>query len=429
MPRQSETIPVDSGKVPAGSYSAADVERFVPEVHSGARSDFERDRARVIHSSGLRKLAAKTQVLSPTAGIDFARNRLTHSLEVAQIGRELAASLGLDRDVVDAACLTHDLGHPPFGHNGERALAEWAADAGGFEGNAQTLRILTRLEAKRFTDAGASAGLNLTRATLDASCKYPWSLDEAPKGSAKFGYYHDDAPVFQWMREGAPARVKSAEAQTMDLSDDIAYSVHDFEDAIVSDHIDPLILTSRSGHDSLIADVAAWAGGSFTTDDLSAAYDRIASTPNWLTRWDGSRQHQAQLKNFTSDMIGHFARTAISATKAASDGGNPTRYGASLVVPAEIHAEIAVLKGIVAAFVMASGRRQPTYRRQRELLTELLETLWATEDSSLEPAFQADFRAAASDAAAKRVIVDQVASLTDQSAIAWHRRLCEVPLV
>ena len=420
---------VGSAGVLGLGYTDFDVERYVPEQHSGHRSDFERDRARVIHSSGLRKLAAKTQVLSPTAGIDFARNRLTHSLEVAQIGRELAASLGLDRDVVDAACLTHDLGHPPFGHNGERALAEWAESAGGFEGNAQTLRILTRLEAKRFDDAGASVGLNLTRATLDASCKYPWSFPEAAPGSAKFGYYPDDAPVFEWLRQGAPARVKCAEAQAMDLSDDIAYSVHDFEDAVVSDHIDPLILTSRSGHESLIADVADWAGGTFTSDELSEAYDRIAATPTWLTRWDGSRRDQAQLKNFTSDMIGRFARAAIAATREASGTERLARYGSSITVPREVEAEIAVLKGIVAAFVMASGRRQPTYRRQRALLTELLETLWESGEYDLEPAFQADFRAAGDDAARRRVVVDQVASLTDQSAIAWHQRLCEVPLV
>ncbi|MFC5338253.1 deoxyguanosinetriphosphate triphosphohydrolase [Leucobacter denitrificans] len=414
---------------PNRRYSEADFERFVPEHHSGNRSDFERDRARVIHSSGLRKLAAKTQVLSPTAGIDFARNRLTHSLEVAQIGRELAAALGLDRDLVDAACLTHDLGHPPFGHNGERALADWASDAGGFEGNAQTLRILTRLEAKRFTDEGVSAGLNLTRAALDASCKYPWSLAEASPGSAKFGYYEDDRPVFEWMRRGAPDRIKCIEAQTMDLSDDIAYSVHDFEDAIVSEYIDPLILTSRSGHDSLIADVADWAGGSFTADELSEAYDRLATTKTWLTRWDGSRRDQAKLKNFTSDVIGRFARAAIRATQEAVDRSIVSGYGASIVVPHEIHAEIAVLKGIVAAFVMSSGRRQPTYRKQRELLTELLDALWAAGEQELEPAFVADFRAAQNDHEAQRVIVDQVASLTDQSAISWHRRLCEVPLV
>nr|WP_233613520.1 deoxyguanosinetriphosphate triphosphohydrolase [Leucobacter edaphi] len=410
-------------------YGPADAERFVPEQHRGSRSDFARDRARVIHSSGWRRLAAKTQVLSPTAGIDFARNRLTHSLEVAQIGRELASSLDLAQDVVDTACLAHDLGHPPFGHNGEKALNEWAADAGGFEGNAQTLRILARLEPKHFAPDGASVGLNLTRATLDASCKYPWSRAEAPAGSAKFGYFADDAPVFEWLRQGAPERRKCSEAQVMDLSDDIAYSVHDFEDAIVSEYIDPEILTSRTGHDSLIRAVADWADGDVSSDELAAAYDRIALTPTWLVRWDGSRGHQAQLKNFTSDMIGRFARASIAATLESADGAPLARYGADIVVPAEIRAEIAVLKGIVAAFVMSSGRRQPTYRRQRELLIELLDALWAAGPTALEPAFAADYRAADSEAGAKRAVVDQVASLTDQSAIAWYKEHCDVPLV
>jgi dGTPase len=407
-------------------YGGHDTARWLPEQHSSRRSDFARDRARLLHSSALRRLAAKTQVLSPAAGLDFARNRLTHSLEVAQVGRELATRLGLDPDVVDTACLAHDLGHPPFGHNGERALNAWSSDIGGFEGNAQTLRLLTRIEPKVFGDDGRSYGLNLTRASLDASCKYPWPSTAAvddPSGRAKFGFYEDDMDAFLWLRDGAPDRRLCIEAQVMDLSDDIAYSVHDFEDAVVSGYIDVQSLGARVNHDELVDSMFEWIGGELDHSELIAAFDRLDSLDVWIDSWDGSRLAQSRLKNLTSQLIGRFSGAAVRATKAADQRGSLIRFGANIVVPQETRAEIAVLKGIVAAFVMSTNRRKPIYQRQLDILTELADALLAAGPEALDPGFAADWREAKSDAARKRSVVDQVASLTDQSAASWHERL------
>jgi dGTPase len=413
----------------ADGYSDDDTARWLPEEHSSRRSDFARDRARLLHSSALRRLAAKTQVLSPAAGLDFARNRLTHSLEVAQVGRELAVNLGLDPDVVDTACLAHDLGHPPFGHNGERALSEWSEAFGGFEGNAQTLRILTRIEPKVFGPDGRTYGLNLTRASLDASCKYPWPDSESigdPSGRAKFGFYHDDIEAFRWLRAGALHRRRCVEAEVMDLSDDIAYSVHDFEDAVVGGFVDVHALGARVDHDELVDSMFAWIGGEIPHDELIAAFDRLDSLESWIDTWDGSRRAQARLKNLTSTLIGRFAGAATEATLvAAGDEKHLTRFAASVVVPREVQAEIAVLKGIVAAFVMAHTTRAPIYRRQRELLLELADELWARGPDSLDPGFADDWARAASDDGRRRAVVDQVASLTDQSAMTWHERLVD----
>ncbi|WP_348790166.1 deoxyguanosinetriphosphate triphosphohydrolase [Leifsonia sp. NPDC080035] len=413
---------------PSPEYTDRDRERWLPEQHSNRRSDFARDRARLLHSSALRRLAAKTQVLSPTAGLDFARNRLTHSLEVAQVGRELANSLGLDPDIVDTACLAHDIGHPPFGHNGERALNSWSEDIGGFEGNAQTLRLLTRLEPKVFGRDGHPYGLNLTRASLDASCKYPWPESSSvadPSGRAKFGFYADDNAVFEWMRAGAPDRQRCIEAQVMDLSDDIAYSVHDFEDAVVNGYIDVAALGTRVDHDDLVRSMYEWVGGEFSHDELIAAFDRLDSLDIWLDTWDGSRRAQAHLKNLTSQLIGRFAHAAVHATKETSGRTALLRFGADVVVPAEIRAEIAVLKGIVATFVMSRNTRQPIYAQQRQILTTLADLLLSRGPDELDPGFQEDWRLAKDDAARKRVVVDQVASLTDQSALSWYERLVQ----
>lgn len=410
---------------PAEAYSPDDRARWLPEHHSTRRSDFARDRARLTHSSALRRLAAKTQVLSPTSGLDFARNRLTHSLEVAQVGREIGASLGLNPDVVDTACLAHDIGHPPFGHNGERALNDWARSVGGFEGNAQTLRLLTRLEPKVFGPDGRAYGLNLTRASLDASCKYPWPASRAvpdPSGREKFGFYDDDEAAFSWLRRDAPPGVRCVEAQVMDLSDDIAYSVHDFEDAVVGGYIDVRAVSSAVGHDALVRSMYEWIGGEISHEELVAAFGRLCSLRVWLQDWDGSRSAAARLKNLTSQLIGRFAGAATEATREAFPSASLARFGAEVVVPRGVAAEIAVLKGIVAAFVMSKNTRQPIYARQRHMLTTLADDLFALGPDGLEVGFASDWNHADDDAQRRRVVVDQVASLTDQSAIAWYER-------
>jgi dGTPase len=405
-------------------YGPADRERFSAEQHSSARGDFQRDRGRLIHSSALRRLAQKTQVLSPAAGMDFARNRLTHSLEVAQVGREIGEAVGVDPDVVDTACLAHDLGHPPFGHNGETAINVWAHDIGGFEGNAQTFRVLTRLESKRFA-GDRSVGLNLTRASLDASTKYPWRLTDATNpahGRVKFGVYDDDLDMFVWMRDGVPAGEVSVEAQVMDLSDDIAYSVHDFEDAIVGGFLDPAALTDADSRRAFLDHTVSWSGQSVSRNEVDLALDRLQELETWPTGCDGSREDLARLKNFTSTAIGRFAQAVTLSARAAGPQSS-SRHGSDVSVPDSVRVEIDLLKGIVATAVMSHQTRAPLYERQRTVLTELLDALWSAQGDGLDPMFASDWEAARTIDQKRRVVVDQVASLTDQTALVWHERL------
>jgi dGTPase len=421
------------GRVTAASrddgYEAADRERWWPESSKNpGRTPFERDRARVVHSSALRRLGAKTQVHGP-ASDDFVRNRLTHSLEVAQVGRELGKTLGCDPDVVDTACLAHDLGHPPFGHNGERALAAVAEGIGGFEGNAQTLRLLTRLEPKTFTDAGVCVGLNLTRASLDASTKYPWTAAQAPTpaegmGGLKFGVYPDDVAVFDWLRTGAPAGRRCIEAQVMDLADDVSYSVHDIEDAVVGGQISLERLRDPAEQERVVAQTRRWYRPDVDDDALGAALEVLLGLPYWPRTWIGTRRDLAALKDMTSQLIGRFCAAAHDATRAAAGEGPLTRYAADLVVPPSTYAEITVLKGVAALYVMEPREHEPLHVRQRTTLTELVEVLLDRGAAELQEPFVEDWHSAADDGARLRVVVDQVASLTDPSAEMWHERLC-----
>lgn len=401
-------------------YVAADEVRFVTEPAKRAdRTAFARDRARILHSSALRRLAAKTQVLQAGTA-DFPRTRLTHTLEVAQIGRELGQSLGCDPDVVEVGCLAHDLGHPPFGHNGESELNRIAADIGGFEGNAQTLRVLTRLESKTFDASGRSVGLNLTRAALDAAVKYPWSRDV---NAVKFGFYPDDEAMFNWVREGAPEGRKSFEAQVMDWADDVAYSVHDVEDAVHSGHLDLATVALDPQRTALIALCNREYAADSNPADLGAALDRLTSLKFWPKFYDGSQQSLAALKNLTSYLIGRFCQAADSATRAEFGDGPLTRYRANLLIPQEIREEVAVLKAMAMLYVMQREGADAIYIEQRRIIAELVLALTEHSDQVLESWIRPSWQQATSDADRLRVVIDQVASLTDISVREWHSRL------
>ncbi|NJP99494.1 deoxyguanosinetriphosphate triphosphohydrolase [Streptomyces zingiberis] len=443
---------------PVPGYGPPDVERWSPEPDKRpGRTDFQRDRARVLHSAALRRLAGKTQVVTPgiapgppgapdpgdpaapvrtTAWDASPRTRLTHSLECAQVGRELGAALGCDPDLVETACLAHDLGHPPFGHNGEEVLAAFAADCGGFEGNAQSLRLLTRIEPKRFVrgeDGEAlSVGLNLTRAALDAATKYPWPRGGHPEGPAapKFGVYADDRPVFDWLRQGAPGRGRCFEAQVMDWSDDVAYSVHDVEDGLHAGHIDPNLLLAEPERQEIFrvaADRYAPAGDGATGPadpaELAEALDRLMDQEWWPHGYDGSAVAQARLKDATSQLIGRFCLAAERATRARHGPGRLTRYGAGLVVPRVTRLECAVLKAVAYRYVMHHPEQERLRAGQRVVLGELAGELLARAPDGMDPQFRSAYAAAGDDRARKRVVVDQIAALTDDSARALHARL------
>jgi len=406
-------------------YTEHDLQRWLPEPPKGAalagaradgRSAFARDRARVLHSAALRRLAGKTQVVGPGEGTEVTgvpRTRLTHSLEVAQIGRGIAEELGADPDLADTAGLAHDIGHPPFGHNGERALNEVAVDCGGFEANAQTLRILTRLEPK--VDG---AGLNLTRAGLDAATKYPWPR---AAGRVKFGVFADDLEVFEWMRAGTPDGSMCLEAQIMDWADDVAYSVHDVEDGVLAGRITLKVLTD-AGERAAIAELAAKHFSNQPVSALDAAARDLLRLPvvAEMAGYDSSPAAQIALKRLTSELVGRFAMAAVAGTRDVYGDGPLSRYAAKLAVPEQVAAEVALLKALALRYVMSDPRRLAVQEGQRQMLAELVGLLARSAPESLDAVFQPPWAAAVGDAAKLRVVIDQVASLTDAQAQAWH---------
>ncbi|MEJ6608090.1 MAG: deoxyguanosinetriphosphate triphosphohydrolase [Candidatus Planktophila sp.] len=403
------------------NYSEADNERFLfePAKRTG-RTEFMRDRARIIHSAALRRLAAKTQVAVPWEN-DFQRTRLSHSMECAQIGRELGESLGADPDLLETACLSHDLGHPPFGHNGEEALAEVTKDFGGFEGNAQSFRLLTRIEAKTVDEDGRSVGLNLTRASLDAGTKYPWPRATNPR---KFGVYEDDVEIFNWMRQGAPDSRKCIEAQIMDWSDDCAYSVHDLEDAIFVGQVK--VINFADDFEILYAQMKNGYGSTATKEEAVAALERLQELSCWPRYYDGSHRSLARLKDSTSQLIGRFVMAAELATREKFGDGPLMRYHADLIIPREQVVEVDFLKSVAGHYLINAAASQERYAKQQIVIRELVEMLHTHAATDLDSIFAKDWQVATNETERMRIVVDQIASLTDPGAYALHARLSSI---
>ena len=404
------------------TYNSDDVARRVPEAAKQAqlspghetRDAFERDRARVLHSAALRRLADKTQVVGPRDG-DTPRTRLTHSLEVAQIARGIGAGLGLHPDLCEMAGLTHDIGHPPYGHNGENALNACAPC--GFEGNAQTLRILTRLEPKVLIDA-TSYGLNLTRASLDAAVKYPWTRTNADGTvNRKYSAYDEDADVLAWARAGHTDSRPPMEAQVMDFADDIAYSVHDVEDGIVSGRVSLKVLWDFVELAALAEKGADAFGG--TADSLIDAADRLRSLPAIAAAadFDFTLQSWTRLKALTSQLVGRYVGGVTQATLAdeanqALSTGLGRQHG-DLVIPPDVEAEVRLLKTVAVLYVMDVPAHLARQDRQRERIFRVHEYLRAGAPGTLDTIFRTWFEAAETDTERERVIVDQIASMTE----------------
>ena len=404
------------------TYTTEDFARRAPEAPKQAqiapeqdtRDAFARDRARVLHSAALRRLADKTQVVGPRDG-DTPRTRLTHSLEVAQIARGIGSRLGLHPDLCEMAGLTHDIGHPPYGHNGENALN--AVAPCGFEGNAQTLRILARLEPKVLIDA-TSYGLNLTRASLDAAVKYPRTRTNADGTiNRKYSAYDEDADVLAWARAGHTDDRPPMEAQVMDFSDDIAYSVHDVEDGIVSGRVSLQVLWDFVELAALAQKGADAFGG--TADQLIDAADRLRSLPAIAAAadFDFTLQSWTGLKSLTSQLVGRYVGAVTEATLASAANQELVtglgRAHGNLVVPPDAEAEVRLLKTVAVLYVMDLPAHIARQDRQRERIFRVHEYLRAGAPGTLDTVFRAWFEAADTDLERERVIVDQIASMTE----------------
>ncbi|HEX9931743.1 MAG TPA: dNTP triphosphohydrolase [Allosphingosinicella sp.] len=415
------------------SWTQADRDRRQYRNKQGdQRCQSERDRDRILYSSAFHRLAGITQIVRAGEGGVF-HTRQQHTIKVAQVGRRLAQKLlreqedeaalrGLDPEVVEAACLAHDLGHPPFGHIGEHTLHELVApaDADGFEGNAQSFRILTKL-AVRFPDVD---GMDLTRATLAASLKYPWFREAAGKKSTKWAAYQSEAEAFQFAREFHTHDEKTLEAELMDWADDVAYSVHDLEDfhrcnALpwhrVFDERERIIRHALRG-EGADSPRGERLNAAYTrlSDFLQGTYSALLSDP-----YEGSREQREQLRRMTSHLIGRY----IGSIRINPEPETPK---AVLFNEDEVD-EVAILKQITRDYIIGSPTLAAQQHGQKRIIKELFEALAADVNNERGfPAFlpvRLRYLRPIAAVSTTRFVADCIASLSEAEAVALHGRL------
>ena len=441
------------------------LDRFLPDQprEKDFRPPFRRDRARILHSAAFRCLQAKTQIHAVGEN-DFFRTRLTHSLEVAQIGSSLTAQLkftesftalgaqlGTDKqelqhqlkpllpssDLIEALCFAHDIGHPPFGHGGETALNCMMCESGGFEGNAQTFRIITKLEP--YTP---NAGMNLTRRTILGLVKYPAILDEASPQYAELqlpthtdshtlrkvdwrpskGLYRDDLPMMDWLLaplsqadrelftsfskvrstsdEFLKTRYKSLDCSIMELADDIAYGVHDLEDAIVVGMITPNLW--QVAYDELKQCSSDWMRNN--VDQLTA---KLFS------------DYHYERKNAIGALVNYFI-THVR-WKLTNTFNEPLlRYNAEL--PDDVICVLNILKTFVFKYVIRDVETQRIEYKGQRILTEMFQ-IFDSDPTRLLPRNTANRWINATEQNKKRVICDYMAGMSDAYALKVYKQL------
>ncbi|MGE3962062.1 MAG: deoxyguanosinetriphosphate triphosphohydrolase family protein [Dehalococcoidia bacterium] len=428
--------------------------RFYPDNSgtAGDRSPAARDRDRLIHTSAFRRLAGVTQVAAAAEGEGF-HNRLTHTLEVAQLARRVAERLvkqhgqanlsalgGLDPEVAEAAAIAHDLGHPPFGHVGESELNQCMKRHGneGFEGNAQSFRIVCSLALRSVSHTG----LNLTRATLNAILKYPWPEGTSGKPAQKWGFYGGERAHFDFARaaEGANSPLKSLEAEIMDWADDVAYAVHDVYDFYRAGLIPLHVLVHNPPEwDRLVDDVLAR-----TEDELARGVRNEALDRGVVTRlrlilesllptdaFAGTIEHRGQLRSWSSAMITRFVGKEAFDVNSEFDG-----VASRVWHDADRRQEVTFLQEITRQYVIRNPATQSVQFGQRRIIRDLFDLFMADKSlledhatatspypAALREALRQIPEGPTSAALKARAVSDSISAMTEDQVIGLHRRL------